>query len=395
MEAQTSASIDTPSQPPTEGAARLRRALEEAIEQRKLNATYKLVFLVTMVFESDDTGAKVDSKAFVRDMKEIFDLKDPNMIIEEVFPQDRDAEIYWATNTLAKIDKINRSCIGKKLLFLHFAGHGATDKTSELLLQGNPTDYKQELSWSVVRKFLLDPYREQPHGQVDVACVLDCCYPEAFLPPHAPSNMIVEVLAATKPRPTTTEQRMATVRATSLTEEFLGAMYTLRRSPPITFPEVLAAMQRPRRYQPFDSKPQLAYRMLYGNTSIILPAATPPDPTPTDPEAEYDKDGEHFMALKVLIPDDIKEETTQMLVKWLHGQRENIKFEVLGVNTTFPGSTIVFITVPYTDMHVLYNLEHQGILTTEVLHEHIFSFNLLGTLISSEETEGEPTTTDG
>ncbi|KAJ6257758.1 hypothetical protein Dda_7547 [Drechslerella dactyloides] len=260
---------------PTNAEDELHKKLNEAVRQRDFQ--YKLVFVVTMSFETDDTDAHADSKAFSKAMKEMFNLPDAN-ILEVVFPKDRDADSFWALHILAEIEQVKESCIGRKLLLLHFAGHGALDSSNQLLLQGNSTRFIQELPWDLVKMFLFNPYRVEHKGVLDVACILDCCYSGAFVTPNAPSDKIVEILAAADARSRTTVRKTKHIEAT-FTQRFIFEMRSMvanEDKAPITFPEILKRLQyRPR--QP--SKPSPVYSMICGDVPILLPVTSLQLPT--------------------------------------------------------------------------------------------------------------------
>ncbi|KAF3315406.1 hypothetical protein TWF173_003946 [Orbilia oligospora] len=292
---------------PLEAEVELRKKLEEAIKQR--NVHYKLVFLLTMSFESDDTGAKADSKAFAAAMKELFGLINEN-IFEFVFQMDMHADLHWVRTIPDWIQKLKDSCTGRKLLLLHFAGHGALNSLGELELQGNQsrTPYKQALHWINLSEFLLRPNRTELHGE--------------------------------------------------------NRKQDSSKSPPV-------------------------YRMLFGEVPILLPVKSldrpPPASTavPSDPLAlESWRPQEHSLALKVHINSSINDKSTRVIVQWLHKLRGEFGMELVGVNDT-NSATIIFLTVPYTSLYVLYRLELRGVCKLEVIHENLYSQNLLSTMIHS------------
>lgn len=379
---------------PTEVEAELRKKLEQAIRQRDFN--YKLMFLVAVSFESDDTGAEEDSKHFVDAMKEMFNLADVN-IFRLVLPKDQDSDVYWGV-AMRKVNRVWRSCMGRKLLLLHFACHGAVGGSNQFLLQGNPTGYAQEISWDSVRSYLFSLSRPQPFGEVDAACILDCCYSGAFVGPNVPSDKTVEVLAATDARSKTTGRRHRDIEIT-FTQRLIYEMKLMvydKDKPPVTFPELFKRLQvRPR--DPSKSPP--AYRMLHGDTPILLPVVSlqlPPTPS-TDTLNPLLLDSwrpkEHSVALKVHISTDINDKSTLTMIKWLHQLNKNFKIDVMGVNDI--NSTIVFLTVPYSNLHVLYRLEQSGLCKLDVFHENLYSRNLLDTCINSDDTEGAAIPTAG
>ncbi|EGX50347.1 hypothetical protein AOL_s00076g111 [Orbilia oligospora ATCC 24927] len=372
---------------PAEAEAELRKKLDEAIKQR--NVDYKLVFLVTMSFETDDAGAKADSKAFAAAMKELFGLIDEN-IFEFVFPMDMHADLHWVRTIPDWIQKLKDSCTGRKLLLLHFAGHGALNSLGELELQGNQsrTPYKQALHWINLSEFLLRPNRTELHGEVDVTFFLDCCYSGAFVAPVQLSDKTVEVLAATDAGSLTTTRSSHNITAT-FTQRLIYEMRSMaydEGKPIVTFPEILKRMQNRKQDSP-KSKP--VYRMLFGEVPILLPVKSldrpPPASTavPSDPLAlESWRPQEHSLALKVHINSSINDKSTRVIVQWLHKLRGEFGMELVGVNDT-NSTTIVFLTVPYTSLYVLYRLELRGVCKLEVIHENLYSRNLLSMMMHS------------
>ncbi|KAF3278477.1 hypothetical protein TWF970_004490 [Orbilia oligospora] len=354
MESQS----DITQRQPTEAEAELRKKLDEAIKQR--NVDYKLVFLVTMSFETDDAGAKADSKAFAAAMKGLFGLIDEN-IFEFVFPMDMHADLHWVRTIPDWIQKLKDSCTGRKLLLLHFAGHGALNSLGELELQGN---------------------------QSHVAFFLDCRYSGAFVAPVQLCDKTVEVLAATDAGSLTTTRSSQNITAT-FTQRLIYEMRSMaydEGKPIVTFPEILKRMQH--RKQDSSKSPPV-YRMLFGEVPILLPVKSldrpPPASTavPSDPLAlESWRPQEHSLALKVHINSSINDKSTRVIVQWLHKLRGEFGMELVGVNDT-NSATIIFLTVPYTSLYVLYRLELRGVCKLEVIHENLYSRNLLSTMIHS------------
>ncbi|KAK6337628.1 hypothetical protein TWF730_003023 [Orbilia blumenaviensis] len=384
----TGPSAQSVSRKPTEAESRFLRELEEAIRQR--NATYKLVFLITMAFENDDTNARSDCKAFAKYMKDVFGLKDTN-VLEIIFPEDQDAAIYFSREIVGKFNQIEQSCVGKKLLLLHFAGHGTLDSSNQLVLRGNLTDCNQELPWELVRITLLDPRRLRPRGEVDVACVLDCCHSGAFFRPNMPSSMTVEVLAATGETSTTTARKSQNIEAT-FTQRFISEMRMMiseEEKSRVTFPEIFKKIQRRKRE---SSKSLPVYRMLYGETPILLPIKSQQllQPSPIIGKSNsLDMDNwrpkVHSVALKVRIKSEINEESTRTMIRWLHQLRGDYQIEVTAVNET--NSTVVFLTVPYTNLYIMYRLEMRGLFKVDVICENLYSRNLLDEIINLEVVE--------
>ncbi|EPS42089.1 hypothetical protein H072_3811 [Dactylellina haptotyla CBS 200.50] len=362
------------------------RRIEEAIQQR--DDPYKLVFAVTMVFESDDTGAKADSELFAKGVKEVFGLIDAN-IFELVFPSDGEADLHWLS-VLKEIQAVRHSCTGRKLLLLHFAGHGALDSSNQLLLVGNPTGWGQELPWDTIKNYLLNPSRTHPQGEMDIACVLDCCHSGAFASIGVPSNKRVEVLAAIDARSTTVERRTQDIQAT-FTQQFIYCLRTMvgkEDQPPVTFPDIFKEMVMQKQAA---SKPQPVYQMISGDCPILLPVTSlqlPPVPSagPSNPRAlDSWRTKPHSVALKVRIPGDINEESTRTIVKWLYKLRKDYGIEVMGVNETT--STVVFLTVPYRNLFIFYRLKGMELCTSTIICHNIFSENLLHNLAATDPDE--------
>ncbi|KAF3162225.1 hypothetical protein EYR41_004868 [Orbilia oligospora] len=123
--------------------------------------------------------------------------------------------------------------------------------------------------------------------------------------------------------------------------------------PIVTFPEILKRMQN-RKQDP--SKSPLVYRMLFGEVPILLAVKSldrsPPVSTagPSDPLAlESWRPQEHSLGLKIHINSSINDNSTQVIVQWLHKLRDEFGVELVGVNGT-TSTTIIFLTVPYTSL---------------------------------------------
>ncbi|KAF3174158.1 hypothetical protein TWF225_009582 [Orbilia oligospora] len=188
-----------------------------------------------MSFESDDTGAEADSKAFATAMKELFGLIDEN-IFELVFPMNMHADLYWSGTIPDWIQNLKDSCIGRNLLLLHFAGHGTLNSLGELELQGN-------------------------HSQLSFTA-------SGGIGSRSSQNITA----------TFTQRLIYEMRSMTYDEG----------KPIVTFPEILKRMQN-RKQDPSKSPP--VYRMLFGEVPILLPVKSldrpPPVSTfgPSDPLA--------------------------------------------------------------------------------------------------------------
>ncbi|KAF3138602.1 hypothetical protein TWF569_008708 [Orbilia oligospora] len=268
-----------------------------------------------MSFESDDTGAKADSKAFATAMKELFGLIDEN-IFELIFPMNMHADLYWFRTIPDWIQNLKDSCIGRKLLLLHFAGHGTLNSLGD--------------------EFLLGPNRTELHGEVGVAFFLDCCYSGAFVAQVQLCDKTVEVLAATDAESLTTNRSSQNITVT-FTQRLIYEMRSMaydEGKPIVTFPEILKRMQN-RKQDPSKSPP--LYRMLFGEVPILLPVKSldrpPPVSTagPSDPLAlESWRPQEHSLALKIHINSSINDNSNQAIVQWLHMLRGEFGVELVG-----------------------------------------------------------------
>ncbi|KAK6342323.1 hypothetical protein TWF718_007726 [Orbilia javanica] len=379
--------------------ASLREALENALTQRKIN--YKLVFVATVTFESDNTGSREDSKAFATAMKQAFRMPAVN-IFEFVVPkQEHDPHAYWYLEIAKKIGEVSQSIQGRKLLLLHFAGHGGFDNNGRFCLEGGPptpglSAGTQKIQWENVERSLLSSQGRMLSGVTDVAVILDCCFSGAVETDRTryqvstgqqrdPTDVkIVEVLSATDDR-TTTEGRDLVNRAT-FTRRFIQEIRTMiGRSdpPPVTFPAVLAALNK----ESQSPKPLATYHFLSGTAPILFPVtslevAAGPISGPSNPRAMGTwRRPEHNVALKVHFPFSADAESISTVVKWLYKLRRDFEIEIIGVNKTT--STIIFLTVPYENLHILYRLEVSSLCTVERICENIYSKNLLYDILDS------------
>ncbi|KAF3289289.1 hypothetical protein TWF970_003069 [Orbilia oligospora] len=344
-----SAGVSTPS-PLTETEVNFKKALQDAISQRSVS--YKRVFVVTVYFASDDTDAQTDSKEFAKTMKSLLGLHDTDMI-EVVFPDDEEAEIFWSMKHLELLS-LSRSFQGRKLFIFHFAGHGFLNRSKELILSG------------------------------------------AFVRPTVASEGTVEVLAASDSRAITTGRKSENVEAT-FTQRFLLEMRTLvgrADKPHITLPDVLNALQQ-RKRDPTKSMP--TYGMLYGSTPVLFPVTTlqRPEQAPTSSSSSPRphtlatwRRPQHSVGLKVHLPSGISDESTRTMVKWLLQLRDDLKVEVTSVNDT--ASTVVFLSVPYSQLYIFCRLEAAGVCRFERICENIFSENLLASFLEPGSPVGLP-----
>ncbi|KAK6501504.1 hypothetical protein TWF481_009342 [Arthrobotrys musiformis] len=413
---------DPPAPVPPE-LERLKSMLDEATEQRKIS--YKLVFVVTVIFQNDNTGAAEDATLFATAMKEVLGIRDIN-VFKHVIPVDKGAPDYWLFNIIKDVYDISASCIGRKLLILHFAGHGYLDG-GKLFLAGGPPEpppetpqqpqlhlpnlqYQQAIPWSLIKKVLLDPTRRDPTGILDVAVVLDCCYSGAFDGPVVPKlgigikenwSRTIEVIAATDGDTTTVDRRSTNIRST-FTQRFV---YTIRQlagqagSPPVTLPRILSQLnnhtrlenQKPLPPSPLHShqKPYATYRFLSGHAPILLPttslqlAPALDRPTQLHPTMRSTwRSKSHYALFQVRLPAEIQEESTIKIINWLYKLPTDFDVEVLSVHEST--STAVFLIASYADMGMLYRLETSGLCKVQRISENIFSRNLLDTVIDRE-----------
>ncbi|KAF3196053.1 hypothetical protein TWF225_000403 [Orbilia oligospora] len=366
----------------TETEVKFRKALQDAICQRSVS--YKRVFVVTIYFASDDTDAQTDSKEFARTMKSLLGLHNTDMI-EIVLPDNVDTDSHWAVKH-GELVSLSQSFQGRKLFILHFAGHGFLNQSKELILSGTHTGHTQEVPWADIDRFFLKPRSmNEAFGVIDIACILDCCHSGAFVRPTVASEGTVEVLAASDSRAITTGRKSENVEAT-FTQRFLLEMRTMvgrADKPHITLPDVLNALQQ-RKRDPTKSMPK--YGMLYGSTPILLPVTTlqRPEQAPTSSSPRPHtlatwRRPQHSVGLKVHLPSGISDESTRTMVKWLLQLRDDFKVEVTSVNDT--ASTVIFLSVPYSQLYIFCRLEEAGVCRFERICENIFSENLLASFL--------------
>ncbi|KAK6348979.1 hypothetical protein TWF730_009739 [Orbilia blumenaviensis] len=388
-----------PSLPKPDVEASLRKALENALSQRKIN--YKLVFVATVTFESDDTGAREDSKAFAAAMKQAFKMPAVN-VLEFVVPKEEyHSPIYWYREVEKKIGEVSKSSQGRKLLLFHFAGHGGFDSYGSFCLEGGPptpglSTETQKIQWGDIKGCLLSSQGPMRSDVTDVAIILDCCFSGAIETDRTryqaptghqkdPTNVkIVEVLSATDNRTTTAGRDLG--RQATFTRRFIQEIRTMigrSDSPLVTFPAVLAALNK----ESQSPKPLATYHFLSGTAPILFPVtslevAADPTPGPSNPRAmDTWRRPEHNVALKVHFPFSADDESISTVVKWLYKLRRDFEIEVIGVNKT--ASTVVFLTVPYENLYLLYGLEDSRLCTVERVCENIYSKNLLHDILGS------------
>ncbi|KAK6334441.1 hypothetical protein TWF730_003655 [Orbilia blumenaviensis] len=313
--------------PLTETEVTFRKALQDAIKQRSVS--YKRVFVVTIYFASDDTDAQTDSKEFVKTMKSLLGLHDTDMI-EIVFP-----------------DNSTVTYIGPQKVWSFYTG------------------CTQEILWADIDKYFLKPRSmNEASGVIDIACILDCCQLGAFVRPTVAYEGTVEVLAASDPRASTTARKSENREAT-FTQRFLLEIRTMigrADKPHITLPDVLNALQR-RERDPTKSMPK--YGMLYGFTPILFPISSlqraeqpPTAPSPGSHTLATRRRPQHSVGLKVHLPSGVSDESTRTMVKWLLQLRDDFGVEVTSVNDT--ASTVIFLSVPYSQLYIFYRLEDTG-----------------------------------
>ncbi|KAK6337051.1 hypothetical protein TWF718_009837 [Orbilia javanica] len=400
----------------TDEAMRMLNEVEEALQQRKYR--YELVFVVTVYFQTDDTGAQEDSATFATGMKQMLGLPGVS-VIECMIPRRVDAADFWLLEIRPKIEAITNSTKGRKLLILHFAGHGTVDSRRGLVLEGGqantpetvetfdpydkyaleppaPKDYLQFIEWGTIRSSLFDKARRGALGALDIIVILDCCYAGVFgigtththsKLPFDPHGAVIEILAATDKDTRTPMRRLLGGQAT-FTQKFISVMREMVGhvdKPPITIPKVLAILNT--RKQPGTLS--AVYDRLGGSAPILFPVTTlglPPQTDTSKPDLIALGSWRQpclYLALEIHFTRQPDEATTTSLVRWLLQAESQYDLRVNGVFKA--ESTIIHLTLSYESLYLFHALRSHGIVTIKRTAENLYSQNLIRGYIDTKD----------
>ncbi|KAK6336201.1 hypothetical protein TWF696_001764 [Orbilia brochopaga] len=370
----------------------LKTTLEQAVAQRF--RAYKLVFVVTFHFEGDQTGARQDATSFIEAGRRTFGLRSINLFNLEI-PIGTRAGDFFQSHIYPQIITTVSSCAGRKLLLMHYAGHGVVNAANELaLIEGaDQTDITgdREIAWEMIRSLLLGPtHRGTSLAETDVAFVLDCCYAGRAARGDHLSDRTVEIIAATNSHTSTNTRQ----EPPSFTQRVIAEIQKAKdMNEHYSLARIFAALTAPARISTtFRAVP--TYRRLLGSTPILLPLDNSRRLHPaTDPESTMQsstvqlpspslaasihapKQEMHAIALMVHTRTKISDDTTKMLIQWLLNLPTTYGVEVNSVHES--ASVVAMLTVPYQYMHVIFNLRSWSQLDVTIVQDHIFGVNLL------------------
>ncbi|KAF3917026.1 hypothetical protein ABW21_db0205642 [Orbilia brochopaga] len=376
----------------------MKEALEQAIAQRYMG--YKLVFAVTFYFEKDDTEARKDAESFINAGKRLFGLKDVNVKSIEI-PADINVTDFFQSEIYGHIVRTVTSCAGRKLLLIHYAGHGVLDAANDLTLVEQRTPqtgdtHIRQMPWENVNSMLLGPtLLGSSLATTDIAFFLDCCYAGRATRGEQLSNRTVEIIAATDSyNPTNDRQNPPT-----FTQRVIHELQVKKdQNESATLSQVFDALTKTTRIQQ-SLRAVPTYRRLVGRLPILLPLdnarrlastatleATAPAPSPALIASRHAPEM-HTVALLVHTTGHASEDSTKTLIEWLLQLPTAYGVEVNSVHESL-GSTIAMLTVPYQYMHIIFNLQACEEIDVTIIKDHIFSENLL----PSRHVAGQSTT---
>ncbi|KAK6540664.1 hypothetical protein TWF694_008057 [Orbilia ellipsospora] len=349
-------------------AVKLKEALERACEQRKIN--YKLVFAVALSFASDNTGAKDDSKSFTRACLELFDIIKTD-VLELEFPDDMDSEDYFTFEVAPKIYHMTKSCTERKLLIIHFAGHGIVDAGGNLSIAGGMTGVPQEVRWETVKESLFGARSASHFKNMDIVFVLDCCYAGSADMTGFRDQRVVEIMAAVEGDKKTNERLTARPSIgqksaqPSFTQRIINNMRLAVSQQPagIAMREIFDSMVSRR-----SDRGTPVYHTVRGSRGVFIPGRTTRLPglvrdvreSPSALAASRWAPPTYRIAMMIHADGSIDDTDTQELVRWLQSLASKFGVEVTSVHKT--QSTVIFVTVPGQHYHDL--LETQNVLPT-------------------------------
>ncbi|KAJ6258778.1 hypothetical protein Dda_6831 [Drechslerella dactyloides] len=380
---------------PSESA--LKVALEQAAAQRYKG--YKLCFAVTFHFEGDETDARKDAASFMDAGQRLFGLKPVDLLDLEI-PAGTNASDYFQSEIYGQIVRTATSCAGRKLLLIHYAGHGMVDKANELSLVER-TDQtgitrNRQISWELIRSMLLGPmHLGTSLAETDVAFILDCCYAGRASRGDQISDRTVEVLAATDSFTSTNTRQ----QPPSFTQRVIAELQKAKDADHSSnLAQIFDALTAPARLLA-TSRAVPTYRRLIGSTPILLPldnrkrlqpatdlvsASATQLPSPSLAASIHaPKQEMHSVALLLHTRTRISDKTTKMLIEWLLKLPPAYGVEVNSVHEST--SVVAILTVPYKYMHIIFNLRSWDSLDITIIQDHIFGGNLLGSFRAGGE----------
>ncbi|KAF3904634.1 hypothetical protein ABW21_db0205882 [Orbilia brochopaga] len=366
-------------EPMTPAAQEFKLVLEQAAKQR--HHEYELVFAVSFYFENDDTDAAKDAASFIQSAQRNFGIEETNSF-NIAIPAERMTTDFWYTSILTNILKTTGSCPGKKLLLLHYAGHGTEDAAEGLRLTEDLGPDSRFLPWERIRISLFEPVCLEGSSleDTDLAIFLDCCYSGRAIREELLINRTVEVLAATD-APNTANSRTGGL---SFTQRVITHMdNAMSPNKNCTLAGIFRTSTEPARLDSEAAVP--TFCRLVGSVPIILPTNNKkqlesttflPPRLPSSLAQSIHAPASHSVALRIHIRSSITAVETEMLVEWLLNLPISYGVELNSVHEIY-SRTSIMLTVSYEMMHVIFNLMKTGQIDVEIIQENIFFQNML------------------
>lgn len=372
-----------------------RSRLSETVSQRKI--WYKIVFAISIIFEADDTLAADDAKSFRKGCLDLLEINESDYHLL-VIPKDIDGQVVDGQRYLTNIlipriySILDGNIKGRKLLMLHYAGHGTINPLGGFEIHATRAANSQYFNWYTIDERLLRPLLRSDLDQieqVDICCILDCCHAGGATRSTQAPDRTVEILAAVD------EHSFAKPRQTqpTFTQVAINALRTLANTKETTV--TLARL-----YTELTKRGNLAnqpvHKVITNNTPILLPLKVLARPPPIDQSSvkrftsgtrvagsmtQRPKQPYHDVVLKIHSPTRITEQKTSALVAWLLSLDSEYEVQVQSVFNS--RSTVIFLTVPYEKWFYLAQIETLEGFTVEIVCGSIRSRNLLQDFISN------------
>ncbi|KAF3937112.1 hypothetical protein ABW19_dt0201380 [Dactylella cylindrospora] len=368
-------------------ASSLKTALEEAVKQRDIK--YKIVFAISFSFAGDDTQAQHDTESFIKHCKDLFGIASPDIAKFQI-PDDENPHLYFKDNICNLVYKTHGSIPGRKLLLLHYAGHGRLTTAGDLELCAKATEDSQYLSWDSVDCDLLRPNISGIRtflADLDVLCVVDCCHSGRASRASMPIGRTVEVIAAADEKSVTNSR----ADQPTFTQRFLTE---LRRQVEMGDVSITVARIHTATTARHSGRSEPIHSLLVGDTPILLPVKTMKRPklssTPGSSVLTSQSIAESRWAppqysavIRVHSQGQITDESTRTLVDWLMSLPNEYGLEISSIHSSH--STVIFLTVGYEHKFALLRLNAIEGLEVDVMYETFLSRNLLSLFTGSSQ----------
>lgn len=309
--------------------------LRKEVDQE--NRHYSHIQGFALRFEADDTRAKDDTASF----NTILNLLGAPSAVEAIV-QPTDTFPTWDVKlklnaALASLTALD----GRKLMLVHYAGHGMVDHNSNLEFFANPQRMEKTVRFDALSMTVAvtDMEKDVP---LDVLFIIDCCYGGVATRHGQPARRIVQVLAAVEGNQTAFEDDQDNPRRTNRTFTSKLADHITRLKGAgvnsIDFGEVIASVAAESPWK------QPVHRVLIGPTAIRVRLSTHTSAHSRSSSSSGVGDGYRAL-LGVHLSDDLTAEKVRDLADWVRALDPVYGITVDGIYKTF--SSLVTINVPY------------------------------------------------